>query len=123
MLQEDASRLEVCEAFVIGFRLRKVIGASYPALAIDPNEEQPVAGLLAKNPTKTMVKKIDVFEGQSYERNHVTVTFNSNPSTGKAEAYLPKNLTNLYGKWNFEYWRRHHMSEFLTSLHDNGQII
>ena len=123
VLQEEASCLDLCEAFVIGFKLRKVFGATYPALAIDPDAKQAIVGLLANNLTKTMVKKIDVFEGQNYGRNPVTVTSNNGPVTGTAEAYLPKNLTNLYGKWNFEYWRRHQMSDFLASLQDNGQII
>ena len=122
MLQQDASRLELCEAFVIGYKLRKVTGATYPALAIDPNEQQPVAGLLAKNLTKMMVKKIDIFEGQSYGRTPVTISFTNSLTAGKAEAYLPKNLTNLYGKWNFEYWHKHHMTKFLASLHDSSQI-
>ena len=123
MLQEEISQLEVCEALIIGFRLRKVVGATYPALAIDPDAKQPIAGLLAKNLTKTMIKKLDVFEGQNYERALVDVSVRNDPKVRKAETYLPKNLINLYGKWNFEYWREHHMLKFIKSLHDNCQII
>jgi len=91
-------------------------------LAFDLDAKQPIAGLLAKNLTKTMVKKLDVFEGQNYERVPVKVKVINDTQAQRAEAYLPKTMTNLYGEWNFEYWYKHHMSEFITSLQNNCQI-
>ena len=122
VLQEEASCLDLCEAFVIGFKLRKVFGATYPALAIDPDAKQAIVGLLANNLTKTMVKKIDVFEGQNYGRHPVTVTSNNGSATETAEVYLPKNFAKLYGKWDFDHWRKNDMSKFLASLQDKCQI-
>ena len=69
-----------------------------------------------------MVKKLDVFEGQNYERAPVKVKVINDTQAQRAEAYLPKTMTNLYGEWNFEYWYKHHMSEFLMSLQKNCQI-
>jgi gamma-glutamylcyclotransferase (GGCT)/AIG2-like uncharacterized protein YtfP len=123
VLQEDTLRIEFCEASIVGCRLHKVIGATYPALVFDPDATQPIAGLLAKNLTKTMVEKLDVFEGQNYGRAPVEVTIKNHPNAQRAEAYLPKNLTNLYGKWVFEDWRKNHISKFIASLSDNCQIM
>ena len=123
MLKEDIFQLEVCDASIIGFKLHKVVGATYPGLAIDPNTKQPIPGLLAKNLTKKMVKKLDEFEGQNYGRAPVEVKVRNDPNPRSAEVYLPKYPVSLYGKWEFEHWYTHHLSKFLASLRDNCQII
>ena len=107
---------------MFGFKICKVVGATYPALAIDPDAKHPITGLLAKNLTKTMVDKLDLFEGQNYGRAPIKVTVINDSKVQRAQAYLPKTLMNLYGEWNFEYWYENHMSDFITSLQDNCQI-
>ena len=122
MLKKDIFQLEVCDASIIGFKLRKVVGATYPGLAIDPNMKQPIVGLLAKNLTKKMVKKLDAFEGENYGRVPVEVKVKNDPNPQSAQVYLPNYSVILYGRWEFGHWCTHHMSKFLASLHDNCQI-
>ena len=69
-----------------------------------------------------MVEKLDLFEGQNYGRAPIKVTIINDSKVQRAQAYLPKTLMNLYGEWNFEYWYKNHMWDFITSLQDNCQI-
>lgn len=68
-----------------GYSRRSVTGENYPAIL--PDKEATVDGLIYRNIPSTVWDRLDRFEGEMYERHHVTVELNDR-TTLSAETYV-----------------------------------
>ena len=95
-----------------GYGRRSVIGEHYPAIMSD--SEATVVGLIYWNLPSSAWDRLDRFEGEMYERHHVTVELN-NRTTLSAEAYIihPDFLNRLdQSDWDFDDFIRNGKANF-----------
>lgn len=71
-------------ASLAGFRRARVTGQSYPAIVADARQQ--VEGLLYRDLDDTQWQRLDLFEGDQYERQRVRVETLSGPCD--AETYV-----------------------------------
>ncbi|CAI0438817.1 unnamed protein product [Linum tenue] len=87
-------------------------GRVYPAII--PMEDKSVEGRVLCEITQPELEILDTFEAVEYERHTVEVSL---PEEQKVQvnAYVwgNKDDPELYGEWDFEEWKKSHMSDFV----------
>ncbi len=85
-----------------GYSRRSVTGENYPAIM--PDREAAVEGITYRNVPGSAWHRLDRFEGEMYERRHVTVILNDRTELS-AETYIihPEYLEHLdQSGWDFD---------------------
>ncbi|CAI0376304.1 unnamed protein product [Linum tenue] len=87
-------------------------GRVYPAIL--PIENKSVSGRVLFGLTHPELEILDTFEDVEYERHTVEVSL---PVEQKlqvnAYVWVDKDDPDLYGEWDFEEWKKSHMSDFV----------
>ena len=94
------------------YRRRSVIGENYPA--IFPDKDAIVDGLIYRNVPSSAWDRLDRFEGEMYERHHVTIELKDR-SILSAETYIihPAYLNRLaQSDWAFDEFLRSGKTSF-----------
>ena len=102
-------------AVLPGHRCRLVHGESFPAVLPDREEDTP--GLLYQGITDDLLHRLDLYEGEWYQRVVRTVRLASGAATA-AWVYLlaPDHAHRLSSlPWDPEMFRRHFLAGFLAS--------
>ncbi|GJM97516.1 hypothetical protein PR202_ga14448 [Eleusine coracana subsp. coracana] len=86
----------------------------YPAIL--PVENKKVAGKVLTGVTDDELQILDAFEDVEYTRTRVEVSLTDSSETMLADTYVWSDAEdpNLYGKWDFEEWKKLHMKDFLA---------
>jgi gamma-glutamylcyclotransferase (GGCT)/AIG2-like uncharacterized protein YtfP len=100
-------------ASVEGYRRRRVVGESYPAIAPSPGNS--VSGTLYRNVSTTQLAVLDDFEGAMYRRRDLLVQ--TGDGDVKAAAYVVAEgcLALLSSEeWSLETFTDRHLSDFMA---------
>jgi gamma-glutamylcyclotransferase (GGCT)/AIG2-like uncharacterized protein YtfP len=102
-------------AILSGYRRVKIHGESYPGLIEDSSHH--VEGILLSNLSHSNLKQLDIFEGDYYERQKVSVTTRENEKV-TCEVYLFKTrYKHLLSRtsWCSKTFYKKHLKQFLNS--------
>jgi len=102
---------EMIVAVLPGYRRISVSNESYPALAHTP--EQSIEGILIETLDATEALRVMYFEGEEYKPEEVQLVLKNQKPTS-AFCFLPSpDLDTNDLEWDFEEWRKNHLSDFL----------
>ncbi|GAB4854101.1 hypothetical protein Ancab_022684 [Ancistrocladus abbreviatus] len=103
----------ICPAVLNGYHRFSIKGRVYPAIM--PMENKKVVGRVLVGVTALELPILDAFEDVEYVRDSVEVQREDNLEKLQAYAYVweDKNDPDVYGDWDYEEWKRQHMSDFI----------
>lgn len=102
MLHAAGQQTNFAKATLKNFFCSKIRDREYPGII--PQAGTIVSGVLYYNLESEAIRRLDVFEGEMYQRQNVDISTNKDEST-KAMAYVikPQHVDLLTGEeWNFE---------------------
>ncbi|XP_078175893.1 AIG2-like (avirulence induced gene) family protein isoform X2 [Carex rostrata] len=110
-------------ALLPNFHRFSVKGRVYPAIL--PVENKSVSGKVITGITDEELVILDNFEDVEYVRRSVEITLLDTSEKMLAETYVwsDKDDPDLYGEWDFEEWKKLHMTGFLEMTKDFKEIL
>jgi gamma-glutamylcyclotransferase (GGCT)/AIG2-like uncharacterized protein YtfP len=104
--RSDLLGLDIAPAWLKGFHRYKVENVAYPAV-LATDKSATVDGLLVRGLTDAEMRALDEFEGSSYRRTSVQVTFANNGEPVPANVYAwsddaAVSKGSLYGTWSYK---------------------
>lgn len=114
-------KLKYSSAFIIGFKLFKVIHTNYPLIIFNEHFKEPINGILVHGINFSILKKLDLFEGENYSRKKIEVFQSKDNNKISAEIYMPNKLLNYSKPWIYEDWEKFNKSDFFKiDFNKNG---
>ena len=112
VLNKDANKLILSDAYLIGFKLFKVKNANYPLIIKDSLSEEPIPGYLVKGLDKEIIRQLDLFEGDNYSRYKVYAYETKKKIKISCEIYMPNKSLAYTDEWIFEDWCKLNKNNF-----------
>ncbi|CAN8320191.1 unnamed protein product [Cochlearia groenlandica] len=113
---------EIISVTLPGFKRFRLRGRLYPCVV--PYETAEVHGKVLNGLTDAELAIVDAVEGNEYERVTVEVIRKDNSEKMTVQTYLwiKKDDPNMYGEWDFEEWKRLHMSKFMKTIKEITEL-
>ncbi|XP_078175894.1 AIG2-like (avirulence induced gene) family protein isoform X3 [Carex rostrata] len=110
-------------ALLPNFQRVSIRGRVYPAILSAQNNT--VTGKVLKGLTDAELEMLDKFEDKKYIRKSVEISLLDTSEKMLAETYVwsDKDDPDLYGEWDFEEWKKLHMTGFLEMTKDFKEIL
>ena len=113
VIGDRAKQLNLINGHLYGYKLYEVKNTNYPLILSDTSSSNKINGLIAIGLDKSIIRKLDLFEGKNYSRAAVSVFRDSDNEGIIAEIYIPKKTLQYTEEWTYENWYKYKRKSFL----------